>query len=94
MRKFKRVSIKLIASLIAAIILISPINVLAAVIAPKVNELLHGNEYISASDAYLANADIQADNLDYYPETADILDEDEYCYNLDSENLVYLIYSF
>ena len=94
MRKFKKVGIKLIACTIALIILVSPLNVLAAVIAPKVNELLHGNEYISASDAYLANADIQADNLDYYPETADILDEDAYCYNLDSENLVYLMYSF
>ena len=94
MRKIKKVSIRLIASLIAAIILISPINVLAAVIAPKIDELLHSDEYIGASDAYLANADIQADNLEYYPETADILDEDAYCYNLDSENLVYLIYSF
>lgn len=72
--------------MIAVIILISPINVLAAVIAPKIDELLHSDEYIGASDAYLANADIQADNLEYYPETADILDEDEYYYNLDSEN--------
>ena len=94
MRKLKKVSIKLIASMIAVIILISPINVLAAVIAPKIDELLHGDEYIGASDAYLANANIQADNFEYYPETADILDEDAYCYNLDSENLVYLIYSF
>lgn len=86
MRKFKKVSVKLIASLIAVIILISPINVLAAVISPKIDELLHSDEYIGASDAYLANANIQADNLEYYPETADILDEDEYYYNLDSEN--------
>lgn len=86
MRKFKKASVKLIASLIAVIILISPINVLAAVIAPKIDELLHGDEYIGASDAYLANADIQADNLEYYPETADILDEDEYYYNLESNN--------
>ena len=86
MRKIKKVSIRLIASLIAAIILISPINVLAAVIAPKIDELLHSDEYIGASDAYLANAEIQADNLEYYPETADILDEDEYYYSLDSEN--------
>ncbi|MCI9146600.1 MAG: hypothetical protein HFJ97_09675, partial [Eubacterium sp.] len=56
MRKIKKVSIRLIASLIAAIILISPINVLAAVIAPKIDELLHSDEYIGASDAYLANA--------------------------------------
>ncbi len=94
MRKFKKVGIKLIACTIALIILVSPLNVLAAVIAPKIDELLHSDEYIGASDAYLANADIQADNLEYYPETADILDEDAYCYNLDSENLVYLIYSF
>lgn len=94
MRKFKKVGIKLIALTIALIILVSPLNVLAAVIAPKIDELLHSDEYIGASDAYLANADIQADNLEYYPETADILDEDAYCYNLDSENLVYLIYSF
>lgn len=86
MRKFKKVSVKLIASLIAVIILISPINVLAAVISPKIDELLHSDEYIGASDAYLANANIQADDLEYYPETADILDEDEYYYNLDSEN--------
>jgi len=86
MRKLKKVSIKLIASMIAVIILISPINVLAAVIAPKIDELLHSDEYVGASDAYLANANIQADNLEYYPETADILDEDEYYYNLDSEN--------
>lgn len=72
--------------MIAVIILISPINVLAAVIAPKIDELLHSDEYIGASDAYLAYADIQADNLEYYPETADILDEDEYYYNLESEN--------
>ena len=94
MRKFKKVGIKLIACTIALIILVSPLNVLAAVIAPKIDELLHSDEYIGASDAYLANADIQADNLEYYPETADILDEDEYYYNLDSENLVYLMYSF
>lgn len=86
MRKFKKVSVKLIASLIAVIILISPINVLAAVISTKIDELLHSDEYIGASDAYLANANIQADDLEYYPETADILDEDEYYYNLDSEN--------
>lgn len=86
MKKLKKLSVKLIASLIAVIILISPINVLAAVIAPKIDELLNSNEYIGASDAYLVNADIQADDLEYYPETADILDEDEYYYNLDSEN--------
>lgn len=86
MRKFKKVSVKLIASLIAVIILISPINVLAAVIAPKIDELLHSDEYIGASDAYLANANIQADNLEYYPETADRTEEDEYYYSLDSEN--------
>ncbi len=84
MRKIKKVSIRLIASLIAAIILISPINVLAAVIAPKIDELLHGDEYIGASDAYLANADIQSDDLDYYPETADKTEEDEYYNNLDN----------
>ncbi len=50
MRKFKKVSVKLIASLIAVIILISPINVLAAVISPKIDELLHSDEYIGASD--------------------------------------------
>ena len=94
MRKFKKVGIKLIACTIALIILVSPLNVLAAVIAPKIDELLHSDEYIGASDAYLANAEIQADNLEYYPETADILDEDEYYYNLDSKNLVYLMYSF
>ncbi len=86
MRKFKKVGIKLIACTIALIILVSPLNVLAAVIAPKIDELLHSDEYIGASDAYLANAEIQADNLEYYPETADILDEDEYYYSLDSEN--------
>lgn len=86
MRKFKKVGIKLIACTIALIILVSPLNVLAAVIAPKVNELLHSDEYVGASDAYLANADIQADNLDYYPETADISDEDEYYYNLNLDN--------
>lgn len=86
MRKFKKVSVKLIASLIAVIILISPINVLAAVIAPKIDELLHSDEYIGASDAYLANANIQADDLEYYPETADRTEEDEYYYTLDSEN--------
>ena len=63
MRKFKKVGIKLIALTIALIILVSPLNVLAAVIAPKIDELLHSDEYIGASDAYLANADIQADNL-------------------------------
>lgn len=66
--------------------LISPINVLAAVIAPKIDELLHSDEYIGASDAYLANADIQADDLEYYPETADRTEEDAYYYSLDSEN--------
>ena len=86
MRNFKKVGIKLIACTIALIILVSPLNVLAAVIAPKVNELLHSDEYVGASDAYLANADIQADNLDYYPETADISDEDEYYYNLNLDN--------
>lgn len=86
MRKFKKVSVKLIASMIAVIILISPINVLAAVIAPKIDELLHSDEYIGASDAYLANADIQADDLEYYPETADRTEEDAYYYSLDSEN--------
>ena len=84
MRKLKKVSIKLIASMIAVIILISPINVLAAVIAPKIDELLHSDEYIGASDAYLANADIQSDDLDYYPETADKTEEDEYYNNLDN----------
>ena len=34
MRKFKKVSVKLIASLIAVIILISPINVLELIIKP------------------------------------------------------------
>lgn len=87
MRKFKKVSVKLIASLIAVIILISPINVLAAVIAPKIDELLHSDEYIGASDAYLANANIQADDLEYYPETADRTEEDKYYYSLDSEIL-------
>lgn len=87
MRKFKKISVKLIASLIAVIILISPINVLAAVIAPKIDELLHSDEYIGASDAYLANANIQADDLEYYPETADKTEEDEYYYSLDSEIL-------
>ncbi len=78
MRKFKKVGIKLIALTIAVIILISPLNVLGAVIAPKIDELLHKDEYIGASDAYLATADIQADNIDYYPESSDILDEDSY----------------
>lgn len=86
MRKLKKVSVKLIASLIAVIILISPINVLAAVIAPKIDELLHSDEYIGASDAHLANANIQADDLEYYPETADRTEEDVYYYSLDSEN--------
>lgn len=86
MKKFKKGSIKLIASMIAVIILISPINVLAAVITPKDDELLHSDEYIGASDAYLANADIQADDFEYYPETADRTDEDVYYYSLDSEN--------
>lgn len=58
MKKFKKGSIKLIASMIAVIILISPINVLAAVITPKGDELLHSDEYIGASDAYLANAEV------------------------------------
>ncbi len=84
MRKFKKVGIKLIACTIALIILVSPLNVLAAVIAPKIDELLHGDEYIGASDAYLANADIQSDDLDYYPETADKTEEDEYYNNLDN----------
>lgn len=84
MRKFKKVGIKLIALTIALIILVSPLNVLAAVIAPKIDELLHSDECIGASDAYLANADIQSDDLDYYPETADKTEEDEYYNNLDN----------
>lgn len=87
MRKLKKVSIRLIASMIAVIILISPINVLAAVIAPKINELLHDDEYIGASTAYIADADIQADNIDYYPKTADILEEEAYYNNLTDNNL-------
>lgn len=86
MRKLKKVSIRLIASIIAVIILISPINVLAAVIAPKIDELLHSDEYIGASTAYIADADIQADNVDYYPETADILEEEAY-YNCLADNI-------
>lgn len=86
MRKFKKVSIRFIASMIAVIILISPINVLAAVIAPKIDELLHGDEYVGASTAYLADADIQADNVDYYPETADRLEEDEYYNSYNNES--------
>lgn len=78
MRKFKKVGTKLIALTILLTILISPLNVLGAVITPKIDELLHKDEYIRASDAYLATADIQADNIDYYPESADILDEDSY----------------
>lgn len=85
MRKFKKVGIKLIALTIALIIIVSPINVLAAVIAPKVNELFHRAELIGASDAYLANADVQADNLDYYPETADHSEEDAYYNGLNND---------
>lgn len=87
MRKLRKVSTRLIASMTAVIILISPINVLAAVITPKINELLHYDEYIGASTAYIANADIQADNIDYYPETADILEEDAYYNSLTDNNL-------
>lgn len=86
MRKLKKVSIRLIASIIAVIILISPINVLAAVIAPKIDELLHSDEYIGASTAYIADADIQVGNVDYYPETADILEEEAY-YNCLADNI-------
>lgn len=86
MKKFKKVGIKLIALTIALIILVSPINVLAAIIAPKIDELLHKDEYVGASDAYLANADVSADTLDYYPETADRFEEDAYYNSLDKEN--------
>ncbi len=86
MRKLKKLGVKLIALTIAMIILVSPINVLAAVIAPKIDELFHKDEYIGASDAYLANADVQADNLDYYPETADRSEEDAYYNSLDNED--------
>lgn len=84
MKKFKKLSIKLMAFTIALIILISPINVLAAVIAPKIDEFFHKDELIGASDAYLANADIQADNIDYYPDSADHSEEDAYFNSLDN----------
>lgn len=61
--------------MIAVIILISPINILVAVIAPKINELLRDYKYIGASTACIADADIQADNMDCFHETTDILEK-------------------
>ena len=86
MKKIKNIVIKMIACAVTLIILISPINVLAANITHKTNELLNNDNYVGASTAYIANADIQTDDTDYYPETADRTEEDGYYYSLDLEN--------
>lgn len=88
MKKSTKVIGKAIAVIITIIITISPFNVIATVIGPQIEELFGEDDSIGASESYIASAEIQADDLNYYPETADRIKESEYYYNLEENQIV------
>ncbi len=84
MKKSKKIRTSIVAIFLVIVTLIFPIDVLAQSIDIS-NE--HTTESsMGASDAYIANANVQIDETDYYPETANKLEENEYFNNVQDLN--------
>lgn len=84
MKTQRKLYIRIVAIILAIILLIFPMKILAKSIEPK--EEYYSEPSIGASDAYIANADIQVNDTDYYPETANKFEESEYYNNIQDAN--------
>lgn len=85
MKKFKRIIINAISFVIAMLLLISPLEVLAGT-ANTANVIESSNKYVDGDSVfYLSHADVQVDDENYYPETANRFEEDKYNQSIDYE---------
>lgn len=80
MKNSKIIRMRIVAIILIIVTLIFPIDVLAQSI--DISNENTTESGIGASDAYIANANVQIDETDYYPETANKLEENEYYNNI------------